>query len=176
MLKFFKIVLMIIVALLAIIVVAMLVIGKKYHFEKSIVVNAPVDVVYSHASSSQKFNEWNPWMDLDKNLKLEYKGTQGVIGDEYCWEGNDKVGKGCHVITGLVPNQKVSTKMMFKKPFEDEATSDIVLTPEGSGTKVTWSMDCELEYPMNIMKLMMDSEMNKSYGGGLEKLKKLVEK
>ncbi len=176
MLKFFKIVLLIFVVIFAFLTVAMLVLGKKYHFEKSIVVNASPEVVYSHMSSSKKFNEWNPWMDLDRNLKLEYKGVQGEVGDEYCWEGNKEVGKGCHVITALVPNQKISTKMMFKEPFQDEATSDIILTPQGNGTKVTWSMDCELEYPMNLMKLVMDKQMDKSYGGGLEKLKKLIEK
>ncbi|MGV0945581.1 hypothetical protein ACTS91_14780 [Empedobacter falsenii] len=50
-----------------------------------------------------------------------------------------------------------------------------MLTKEGNGTKITWSMDCELDYPMNLMKLMMDSQMEKSYGKGLDKLKKLVE-
>ncbi|MFV0209304.1 hypothetical protein OBK13_08850 [Empedobacter falsenii] len=66
--------------------------------------------------------------------------------------------------------------MMFKKPFESDATSDIVLTKEGNTTKVTWSMDCELDYPMNLMKLIMDSQMEKSYGDGLTKLKELSER
>lgn len=66
--------------------------------------------------------------------------------------------------------------MMFEVPFESEATSDLVLTPEGNGTKVTWSMDCELDYPFNLMGISMDKEMEKSYGSGLEQLKVLSEK
>lgn len=174
--KFLKITFIILVSILAILTIAMLVIGKDYHYEKSIVINAPVEKVYEQSSSSKRFNEWNPWMAMDPNLKLTYSGNQGQIDDEYCWEGNDKVGKGCHQITGLVPNKKVMTKMMFKIPFESDATSDITFAPEGNGTKVTWSMDCDFDYPMNLMKMMMDGEMDKSYGKGLEKLKEISEK
>ena len=162
--------------ILAILIIAMFIIGKKYHFEKSIVINAPIEKVWGNVNSSKAFNQWNPWMKLDPNLKLTYTGNQGEIGDQYCWEGNDEVGKGCHQITALVPNKKQSTKMIFYKPFESDATSDLILTPEGNATKVTWTMDCELDYPMNLMKLFMDSQMEKSYGGGLKTLKAISEK
>lgn len=173
--RILKKILWVIVGLIIILIITMFAIGKHYHFETSMVVNAPIEKVYEQVSSSKKFNEWNPWMDLDPNLKLTYSGVQGQPGDEYCWEGTEDVGKGCHTITALIPNKKVATKMMFKKPFESDATSDIMLTNEESGTKVTWSMDCELDYPMNLMKLMMDSQMEDSYGKGLKKLKELVE-
>ena len=162
--------------ILALLVIAMLVIGKKYHFEKSIVINAPIEKVWGNVNSSKAFNQWNPWMKLDPNLKLTYTGNQGQISDKYCWVGNDDVGEGCHEITSIVPNQKMGTKMIFVKPFESEATSDIVLTKEGNGTKVTWSMDCELDYPMNLMSFFMTGEMDKSYGTGLNSLKTISEK
>ncbi len=41
--KFLKILL----AILAVLVIAMFVIGEKYHYEKSIVINAPAEKVYS---------------------------------------------------------------------------------------------------------------------------------
>lgn len=155
--------------------VSMLLIGKKYHFEKSMVINANCETVYSHISSAKSFNQWNPFLDIDKNVKINYSGNQGQIGDKYCWEGNKDAGKGCQEISELIPNKKQSTKITFIEPFPGEATSDIVLTPEGSSTRVTWSMDTEMGYPMNLMKLMMDKEMGKTYGNGLEKLKILSE-
>ncbi|WP_447951068.1 SRPBCC family protein [Chryseobacterium koreense] len=171
-----KKILKILLAIVVLLVIVMFAVGKKYHFETSTVINAPAEKVYQHMNSMKSFNEWNPWMNLDPNLKLDYSGTSGEVGDKYCWSGNDKVGKGCHEITALVPNQKQSTKMVFKEPFESDATSDLILTPEGNGTKVTWTMDCELDYPMNLMKLMMDSQMEKSYGSGLKSLKAISEK
>ena len=40
--------------------------------------------------------------------------------------------------------------MLFEKPFESDATSDLLFSAEGCATKVTWTMDCELDYPMNL--------------------------
>ena len=65
--------------------------------------------------------------------------------------------------------------MIFKRPFEGDATSDLVLTAEGNATKVTWSMDTKQESWMKIMRPMMDYNMGKSYEEGLQNLKKLVE-
>lgn len=165
----------ILVGVVAALIVIMLLMGKKYHFETSAVINAPANKVWQNMSSMKAFNQWNPFMDLDPNVKVTYSGNSGEVGDQYCWEGNDDAGKGCHIVTALVPNQKQSTKMLFEIPFESEATSDLVLSPEGNSTKVTWSMDCELDYPMNLMKLFMDSQMEKSYGSGLKKLKLISE-
>lgn len=166
----------ILLAIVAILIIVMFLMGKAYHFEKSIVINAPVEKVYAQINSTKAINQWNPWMKLDPNLKVTYSGNPGQIGDKYCWEGNDEVGSGCQEITALVPNQKQSTKMIFYKPFESDATSNIILTPEGNSTKVTWDLDCELDYPMNLMKLFMDGQMDKSYGDGLNALKAISEK
>ena len=165
----------ILLGVVAAVIVTMLLMGKNYHFETSTVINAPADKVWQNMSSMKAFNQWNPFMDLDPNVKVNYSGNPGLVGDQYCWEGKDDAGKGCHIVTALVPNQKQSSKMLFKIPFESEATSDLVLSPEGNSTKVTWSMDCELDYPMNLMKLFMDSQMEKSYGSGLKKLKLISE-
>lgn len=144
--KFLKILLAIVVLL----VIALFLVSEKYHYEKSIVINAPAEKVYSHINSMKAFNDWNPWMKLDPNLKSTYSGVSGQIGDKHCWQSIKKdVGNGCQEITALVPNQKQSTKMQFEGM--GDAYSDIVLTSEGSGTKVTWTLDAELEKPQNLM-------------------------
>ncbi len=171
-----KTLLKIIVAIVIVLLIAMFAVGKDYHFEKSIVINAPADKVYQNISSMKAFNQWNPWMKLDPNMKIDYSGNSGQVGDQYCWDGNDDAGAGCHIITALVPSKKQSAKMLFTRPFESDATSDIVLTPQGNSTKVTWDMDCEFDYPMNLMMVFMDGQMDKSYGEGLAALKALSEK
>lgn len=171
-----KTLLKVIVAIVAVLLIAMFAVGKDYHFEKSIIINAPAEKVYQNISSMKSFNQWNPWMKLDPNMKIDYSGNSGQVGDQYCWDGNSDAGAGCHIITALVPNKKQSAKMLFTKPFESDATSDIVLTPQGNTTKVTWDMDCEFDYPMNLMTVFMDSQMDKSYGEGLAALKALSEK
>ena len=172
----FKKILIVISTLLILLLVLMFAMGKSYHFEKSIIINASPEEVYQHVNSSKKFNHWNPWFDLDPNINVEYSGEDGKVGEQYCWKGNDKVGEGCHQILSLVPDQIVKTKMMFKKPFESDGYSDIIVSKDGNSSKVTWTLDCELDYPMNLMKLMMDQGMDDSYSKGLSKLKTLVEK
>ena len=169
---FFKI----LAAIIAVLVLVMLLVGKEYHFVTSTVINAPAEKVWQNMHSMKAFNQWNPFMELDPNIKVNYSGTSGNVGEQYCWEGNSEAGKGCHVITGMISNRKLSTKMLFKEPFESNATSDLILKPEGNTTKVTWTMDTELSYPMNLMSLFMDGEMEKSFGSGLQKLKILSEK
>ena len=88
--KFLKIVLV----FLAIVVVAMLVIGKKYHYEKSIVINAPVEKVWQNVNSMKAVNSWSPFLDYDKNMKQTYSGVSGQVGDTYHWSGNDEAGEG----------------------------------------------------------------------------------
>lgn len=122
------------------------------------------------------FNNWNPWMKYDPNLVVTYKGTAGEVGDGYTWKGNDDVGEGEQEITAIVPNEKVATKMHFIKPMDDNATSDLLLATEGSGTKVTWNIDYEIETLFKPMKPLMTWQMNKSFSEGLAKLKELAEK
>ncbi|MCU7615143.1 SRPBCC family protein [Chryseobacterium sp. GMJ5] len=172
-LKFLGIIILIFIAYA---VIAMLAFSKNYHFEKSMVINAPKEKVWQQVSSMKAFNQWNPWMKLDKNMKIAYTGTSGEVGDKYCWDSkNDSAGKGCQEIKELIMNEKQKTQMTFFKPFAGDATSDIRLASEGNGTKVIWTMDTEQDAMMKIMRPVMDYQMGKSYGEGLENLKKLIE-
>jgi hypothetical protein len=172
-----KILGVIILLIIAYAVVAMLAFGKNYHYEKSMVINAPKEKVWQQMSSMKAFNQWNPWMKLDKTMKITYTGNSGEVGDKYCWDSkNDNAGAGCQEIKELVLNEKQKTEMTFKRPFAGQATSDIILTTEGNSTKVTWSMDTEQDAMMKVMRPMMDYQMGKSYEEGLNNLKALVEK
>ncbi|SEG31759.1 Polyketide cyclase / dehydrase and lipid transport [Halpernia humi] len=170
--KFLKI----LVAIITVLVIAMFVIGKKYHYEQSIVINAPIEKVWNNANSMKSFNQWNPWLKIDPAMKMEYFGNAGEVGDGYFWDSkNDDAGYGKQTILEISPMKKMKTEMKFIRPYEGEATSNLTFTTEGNATKVTWDMDTEMEYPMNIMKLFMDGHMEKSYSEGLNSLKKLSE-
>jgi len=157
-------------------VVAMLAFSKNYHFEKSVVINAPKEKVWQHVGSLKEYNIWDPFSKADKGIVITYSGNGDKIGDSYHWKGNDKVGEGEQSITEIVPNEKLVTKLHFIKPFEGDAVANFILTSEGSGTKVTWSIDNELNTMMKIMKPMMDMNMKKMFDQGLGDLKKLSEK
>ena len=174
--KFLKIIGVILAIFIAYCAIMMLVVDSKCHNEQSITINAPKEKVWQNVNSMKAFNTWNPWMKYDPNLVVKYKGTAGEIGDGYTWKGNDDVGEGEQEITAIIPNEKVATSMHFIKPMDDRATSDLILATEGSGTKVTWTIDYEIETLFKPMKPMMNYQMNKSFSEGLGKLKALAEK
>ena len=174
--KNFKIVLGFFLILFLAVVVGMLVVGKKYHFEKSIVINAPVEKVWQNVNSMKAVNSWSPFLDFDKNMKQTYSGVSGQVGDTYHWSGNDEAGEGEEKITALETNKKSSVNIHFIKPFDGNADADVILEPQGNATKVTWTFNTEMNYPMNLMKLTMDTKMDKDFGKGLQKLKEISEK
>ena len=168
----------ILLAIIGMVLLVMFAIGKKYHFEKSIVINAPAEKVWQNVNSMKAFNQWNPWLKLDPNMKMEYFGTSGQVRDSYSWDSKiDDAGAGKQVFTKVYPVKYLTeTEITFFRPFESTAKSAVYLNQEASGTKVTWTMDTEMNYPMNLMKLFMDSQMEKSYGEGLENLKRISER
>ena len=174
--KILKIIGAILAVFVAYCVIAMLFFDSKCHNEQSLIINAPKEKVWQNANSLKVFNTWNPWMKYDPKVVVTYKGTSGEVGDSYHWIGNDDVGEGEQTVTSIVPMEKISSNMHFIKPMEDDATSDLLFASEGSGTKVTWSLDYEVETMYKPLKPLMTWEMNKSFSEGLGKLKTLSEK
>jgi uncharacterized protein YndB with AHSA1/START domain len=174
--KFFKILFGFFVVVFLAIVITMLALGKEYHFEKTVTINAPVEKVWRHVNSMKGINSWSPFMKMDPNMEQSYSGTPGAVGEKYTWSGNDKAGQGEEVITEMVPNEKMVVDLHFVKPFESKANAVVFLEPEGDGTKVTWSFDTTMDYPTNIMKLFINSQMDKSFTDGLNSLKAMSEK
>ena len=176
--KFLKIIGVILAIFIAYCVIAMLFFDSKCHNEQSLVINAPKEKVWQNVNSMKAFNQWNPWLKLDPNMKMEYFGTSGQVRDSYSWDSKiDDAGAGKQVFTKVYPVKYLTeTEITFFRPFESTAKSAVYLNQEASGTKVTWTMDTEMNYPMNLMKLFMDSQMEKSYGEGLENLKRISER
>ncbi|PXW15309.1 uncharacterized protein YndB with AHSA1/START domain [Chryseobacterium sp. CBTAP 102] len=171
-----KIIGIIIVLILIYAVIAVLAFSKDYHYEKSVVINAPQEKVWTYTGNLKGYNQWDPFSKADKNIVITYSGEGDKLGDSYHWKGDKNVGEGEQSITELIPNQKMATKLHFIEPFEGYAKANIVLTREGNGTRVTWMIDNELNSMMKIMKPMMDNNMDKMFGQGLDNLKKLAEK
>ncbi len=174
--KLLKIISAIVAVIIVYCLMAIIFFDSRCHNEQSITINSSKEKVWQHTNSMKAFNTWNPWMKMDPNLQVTYRGNSGEVGDGYHYKGNDKVGEGEQEITSIIPNEKVGTKMHFIQPMDDTATSDLLLASEGSKTKVTWNIDYEINTLFKPMKPLMTWQMNKSFSEGLGKLKELAEK
>lgn len=171
---FLKIIGIILLLLIAYSVIAVLTFSNNYHYEKSVVINAPKDKVWQYVGSLKGYNRWDPFSKEIRDISITYSGDGDKVGDSYHWKGDESEGE--QSITEIVPNEKMITKLHFIQPFEGNAKAVFIVTQEGNGTKVTWAIDNELSSMMKIMKPMMDNNMGKMFNQGLGDLKKLSEK
>lgn len=175
--KIIKYFLITIFAVIAALLIAGLFIPKEVHVERSIVINAPHNVIHEQVSSLQKINEWSPWKDYDAEMKVRYEGEDGEVGSVSHWEGNKDVGKGSQEITSITED-RIETKVHFLEPWESKMIATYTLEKKEEGIKVTWGSDGESPYPFNVFSLFMDMDemIGKDFEKGLARLKEISER
>ena len=164
--------------IIAIPLIAGLFISKEVNYEKSILINAPIELVWLNVNSLSAMDKWSPWNDYDPNMKKDLTGIDGEIGATQSWESNhEKVGKGSQTISKIEAPFLIETDLKFYVPYESEAKGYVKLATENGETKVTWGFNSEMPYPFNVTKLFMymDDMMGEDWQNGLIKLKKLCE-
>ncbi|HME41026.1 MAG TPA: SRPBCC family protein [Steroidobacteraceae bacterium] len=162
-------------AVLMVLAVIGLLLPRKVRVERSVEIARPASLIYATVNSFQLFPKWSPWQNLDPNMHQSTAGPRDGVGAKLVWSGNDKVGTGTQVITASTPNQSVASDLDFGKM--GVAKSAILLVPQGSSTRVTWTLDVDMgASPVgHYFGLMMDGMIGKDYEAGLSKLKALVE-
>lgn len=169
------------IGLLILIVIPLIIalfVSNDMSYEKSMAIDAPIEVVWENVNSLSDMDKWTPWNQYDPNMEKQTSGTDGTVGAKQEWESDvDEVGKGSQTITKLDPPNLIETDLKFYTPYESEAKGYVKLAEEGNGTKVTWGFDSEMPYPFNIMKVFIDFEemMDEEFSKGLTNLKRLSE-
>jgi hypothetical protein len=150
--------------------------GDGYKVSRSILVDAPAADVYPRIVDLHRWQEWSPWEGLDPDLQRDYSGADAGVGARYAWSGNKKAGKGTMEIVAAQEPSAVDVAVTFEKPFKSSSTSSFRLEPEGSGTRVTWTMTgthslfSRVAGPLGIFDKMIGKDFEK----GLAQLKASV--
>ena len=145
--------------------------------EDSIVINAPVELVYEEVVNIKKLDAWSPWHNLDPDA-FTYEGPEEGVGAISKWNSElQDLGKGSLTITEAIPNQSLKTKMVFDGMSGDFASS-IKLEETDGQTKVTWgytfqNLDNVGRFFVGLMD--METEMRPMFVQGLNDLKNIVE-
>jgi effector-binding domain-containing protein len=170
-----KKILIFLIAVLILVAVAGLLLPRNIRVERSVSIARPVSLIYATVNSFQLFYKWSPWQNLDPNMRQTTEGARDGVGAKLHWSGNDKVGSGTQLITASIPDRSVASDIDFGKM--GVAKSTILLDPQDSSTRVTWTLDVDMgASPIGrYFGLMMDRMIGKDYERGLSKLKALVE-
>src|SRR5215469_7793204 len=82
--------------------------GTRWHYEQSILIQAPVEKVWSHISTLRAINQWSPWMERDPKVKLTYTDKDGAPGAGFSWDSPAKdVGAGSQTILKITDRSEV---------------------------------------------------------------------
>ncbi len=165
----------ILLAIIGILIALIVIAPKKYHVERTIQVNKPIDEVFKYIKSVKNQDNWSPWKKKDPNLKQEYVGQDETVGFIAKWEGNKDVGAGEQEITKIVENDRLETELRFLKPWESKSNAFIKVNAiHATATEVTWGFSGVNKVPFNVMMLFfnMEKSVGKDFNEGLESLKK----
>ena len=93
------------------------------------------------------------------------------------WVGNNKVGQGSMTIIESRPDEFISFKLEFLKPFAATNTAEFTFNSENNQTTVTWSMYGKSNFISKAMGLIMNCEkmVGDQFENGLTTLKSVVE-
>jgi uncharacterized protein YndB with AHSA1/START domain len=172
---------MIILGVFALLVVGILVVvalqPDSFRVERSTVVNAPSEKVFSLIDDFRAWGSWSPWEKLDPGLRRTHSGAPSGKGAVYAWEGNPKVGSGRMEILESSPPARLLIKLDFLKPFEAHNEAEFAFIAEGASTRVTWTMTGPQAFPMKLMGLfmIMDRMVGNDFEKGLASIKQIAE-
>lgn len=175
--KALKIIFYILACLAALVIILGLAAPKAYRVERSMVIQAPPEVVFAHVQYWSKWQAWLPWGKDDPDLKVTYSGVDGTVGASYQWIGS-KSGSGEISTTAIKPAEEITYHLKFITPMASEADGFVRVDPVGGGSKVTWAMFGRDPFPWNILLLFvsMDKMIGKDFDRGLTMLKEISEK
>lgn len=145
-----------------------------YHVESSILINANLSKVHEKLSNFREWPVWSPWLYMEPDANMEYRGEANQIGHGYDWKG-DMTGAGNMTLVHTDANE-LKMDLQFIKPFKSTAkvSFDIVeKSPEQ--TLVSWHMDSSLPFFMFFMTGTIKAMIKADYQRGLKLLKDYVE-
>jgi uncharacterized protein YndB with AHSA1/START domain len=150
---------------------------SHFKVERSATIAAPAATVFAHVNDLHQWQAWSPWAKLDPNAKIGFEGAPAGKGAALTWSGNDKVGEGRMVVAESQPNELVSIKVDFTRPFQGSNKSEFTFKPDGNKTGVIWSMSGHQNFIEKAMCIVMNGKkmIGDQLEEGLGKLKTVAE-
>lgn len=173
-----KTIVLIVVVLLVILLVIAATKPDTFRVERSIVINAAPERIFPLIDDYKNWLAWSPYEKRDPALQRSYKGPASGKGAIYAWEGNKDIGAGSMETLESNPSSKIVIKLDFIKPFEAHNIAEFALQPEGSATRVVWSIHGPMPFVSKLMSIFfsMDKMIGTDFEKGLQDLKIAAEK
>ena len=178
--KILKIILIFPIVLLVLVLVIALIVPSKYVAKREVLINKPLVEVFNYLKYLKNQDDFSAWAKMDSSMKKAYKGTDGTVGFIGSWDSqNPNVGAGEQELKQIVEGKRIDSELRFVRPLKTKA--QMYMTTErinANKTKVLWSFEGKIDYPMNIVLLIFDAPkaIGNDFEIGLRHLKQLLER
>jgi len=162
--------------LVGLFVIVGLSLSNEINIERSVSINAPVDVIHTNVSDLTKWSLWSPWIRQDPSIKTTLGEIKKGVGASQTWQGAS--GSGQLKFTQSSLEQGV----VYDISFEGDSTVyqsgfTYQMSKNSDEIIVTWFMKGEMSPIVigNYFALVMDSLIGDSFKQGLNDLKSVSE-
>jgi len=153
---------------------------KKYHVERKITIQLPKAEVFDYIKYLQNQDKFSKWSNVDPLMEKTYRGKDATVGFVSAWSSTNKeVGKGEQEIIEILEGERIDYELRFFEPFKSTAKAFMATgSLSDKQTTITWGIDGQISYPMNLMLLFMDFDkmLGDDLDQGLKRLKMELEK
>jgi len=150
---------------------------KTVQIKKSVTINGTMDEVFGMVKYLNNFPKWSPFLEQDPEQIYEVKGTDGIVGAQYHWEGNKGKDLGYQEIVKVETNKFIAMKCDIQKPFKAQPTFNYSFEQTSNGIKVTQDFKVESGLADAFFMWLFGAKkgMEKTNQQGMALLKKVVE-
>ena len=152
------------VGTLAVAALATLALPRHVSIERSAVIDAAPSTVIELAASNSGYQTFNPYKDLDPNLKVELFGPASGVGSGFSFKSKD--GAGQQTVASVTSDQ---VNFDLDLGPLGQPTQSISAVAVGGASEVTWTMDMDLGMNpvFRVMGLFMDDMIGPHFELGL---------
>lgn len=163
-------------ALIAVFVIVVATRPATFEIKRSLLINAPPDVVFAQVNDFKAWPAWSPWEKQDPAMKRTHGDIPAGVGATYSWV-SDKVGSGNMKITDSKPAEHIGLDLEFTEPWAAKNRTDFDFARTGEGTTVSWVMSGTNNFGLKAMSLFkdMDSMVGPDFEKGLAAMKTVAE-
>jgi effector-binding domain-containing protein len=147
----------------------------QYKVERSVLINAPADIVFEQMASFKRWEKWNEFSANDPEIKSLFGGQNGKVNSYWLWKSKQS-GKGRITTTAFKDQSLVSYHLTMESPFKSESDGSLIIETNENQTKVTWLVEGTNPFHLKVLNLIMDKKIGPDCVKGLGRLKEISEK
>lgn len=109
---------------------------KQIHITKRVTINSSLENTFNMVKYLSNFPKWSPFLKQDPTQKYQVKGTDGEVGAQYHWEGNNGKDLGYQEIAKIENLKRILMKCDIQKPFVAQPEFNYTFNSTNNGVEV----------------------------------------